>query len=177
MIPHREKFGTYISIIYTDNGKSKKVTILHEGFHFLRGADGCFFILLFLKERFYFFLLVFYFFMKNLIAWGGQDSLNFWEIRISKKNTSVDIFAIFFVTTVWLQGDSRAKLTYRFFKNSWPLFWRSHSFLRKSTDLLTDIFKDNLDIGEDNRKKSQFSHVEIIISMFFISITMRCTIA
>ena len=56
---------------------------------------------------FYFFLRngftsfnFFYFFMKNLIAWGGQDSLNFWEIRISKKNTSVEMFAIFFVTTV-----------------------------------------------------------------------------
>ena len=131
----------------------------------------------FLRNCFTFFTFFFYFFIKNLIAWGGQDSLNFWEIRISKKNTSVEMFAIFFVTTVWLQGDSRAKLTYRFFKNSWPLFWRSHSFLRKSTDLLTDIFKDNLDIVEDNRKKSKFSDVEIIISVFFISITMRCTTA
>ena len=136
-----------------------------------------YFFLLFLKELFYFFLLFFYFFIKNLIAWGGQDSLNFWEIRISKKNTSVEMFAIFFVTTVWLQGDSRAKWTYRFFKNSWPLFWRSHSFLRKSIYLFIDIFKDNLDIVEDNRKQSQFSHLKIIISVFFISITIRCTTA
>ena len=136
-----------------------------------------YFFLLFLKELFYFFYFFFYFFIKNLIAWGGQDFLNFWEIQISKKNTSTKCFAIFFVTTVWLQGDSRAKWTYRFFKNSWPLFWRSHSFLRKSTDLLTDIFKDNLDIVEDNRKQSQFSHLEIIISVFFISITIRCTTA
>ena len=121
------------------------------------------------------FLLFFYFFIKNLIAWGGQDFLNFWEIQISKKNTSTKYFAIFLVTSLWLQGDSRAKWTYRFFKKSWPLFWRSHSFLRKSTYLLTDIFKDNLDIVEDNRKKSQFSNVEIIISVFFISITIRCT--
>ena len=88
-----------------------------------------------------------------MIAWGGQDFLNFWEIQISKKNTSTNVFAFFLVTTLWLQGDSRAKWTYRFFKKSWPLFWRSHSFLRKSTYLFTDIFKDNLDIVEDNRKK------------------------
>ena len=88
-----------------------------------------------------------------MIAWGGQDFLNFWEIQISKKNTSTKFFAIFLVTSLWLQGDSRAKWTYRFFKKSWPLFWRSHSFLRKSTYLFTDIFKDNLDIVEDNRKK------------------------
>ena len=134
-----------------------------------------YFFLLFLKELFYFFYFCFYFFIKNLIAWGGQDFLNLWEIQISKKNTSTNFFAIFLVTSLWLQGDSRAKWTYRFFKKSWPLFWRSHSFLRKSTYLFTDIFKDNLDIVEDNRKKSQFSHVEIIISVFFISITIRCT--
>ena len=88
-----------------------------------------------------------------MIAWGGQDFPDFCEIQISKKNTSTNFFAIFLVTSLWLQGDSRAKWTYRFFKNSWPLFWRSHSFLRKSTYLFTDIFKDNLDIVEDNRKK------------------------
>ena len=131
--------------------------------------------LLFLKELIYFFYFCFYFFIKNLIAWGGQDFLNFWEIQISKKNTSTKLFAFFLVTTLWLQGDSRAKWTYRFFKKSWPLFWRSHSFLRKSTYLFTDIFKDNLDFVEDNRKKSQFSQLEIIISVFFISITIRCT--
>ena len=136
-----------------------------------------YFFLLFLKELFYFFYFFFYFFIKNLIAWGGQDFLNFWEIQISKKNTSTKCFAFFLVTTLWLQGDSRAKWTYRFFKKSWPLFWRSHSFLRKSTYLFTDIFKDNLDFVEDNRKKSQFSHLEIIISVFFISITIRCTTA
>ena len=136
-----------------------------------------YFFLLFLKELFYFFYFFFYFFIKNLIAWGGQDFLNFWEIQISKKNTSAKCFAFFLVTTLWLQGDSRAKWTYRFFKKSWPLFWRSHSFLRKSTYLFTDIFKDNLDFVEDNRKKSQFSHLEIIISVFFISITIRCTTA
>ena len=137
-----------------------------------------YFFLLFLKELFYFFYFFFYFFIKNLIAWGGQDFLNFWEIQISKKkNTSTNVFAFFLVTTLWLQGDSRGKWTYRFFKKSWPLFWRSHSFLRKSTYLFTDIFKDNLDFVEDNRKKSQFSHLEIIISVFFISITIRCTTA
>ena len=134
-----------------------------------------FYFFIFFRNGFTF--LLFFFFIKKLIAWGGQDSLIFWGIRISKKNTSVEMFAIFFVTTVWLQGDSRAKLTYRFFKNSWPLFWRSHSFLRKSTYLFTDIFKDNLDFVEDNRKKSQFSHLEIIISVIFISITIRCTTA
>ncbi len=133
--------------------------------------------LLFLKELFYFFYFFFHFFIKNLIAWGGQDFPDFCEIQISKKNTSTKFFAIFLVTSLWLQGDSRAKWTYRFFKKSWPLFWRSHSFLRKSTYLFTDIFKDNLDIVEDNRKKSQFSHLEIIISVFFISITIRCTTA
>ena len=137
-----------------------------------------YFFLLFLKELFYFFYFFFYFFIKNLIAWGGQDFLNFWEIQISKKKIQVQFFfAFFLVTTLWLQGDSRAKWTYRFFKKSWPLFWRSHSFLRKSTYLFTDIFKDNLDIVEDNRKKSQFSNLEIIISVFFISITIRCTTA
>ena len=139
------------------------------------GADGCFtFFYFFLRNCFTFFTF-FYFFIENLIAWGGQDFPDFWEIQISKKNTSTKIFAIFLVTSLWLQGDSRAKWTYRFFKKSWPLFWRSHSFLRKSTYLFTDIFKDNLDIVEDNRKKSQISHVEIIISVFFISITIRCT--
>jgi hypothetical protein len=44
-----------------------------------------YFFLLFLKELFYFFYFFFYFFIKNLIAWGGQDFLNFWEIQISKK--------------------------------------------------------------------------------------------
>ena len=63
-----------------------------------------------------------------------------------------NFFILPLVTTLWLQGDCRAKWTYRFFKKSWPLFWRSHSFLRKSTYLFTDIFKDNLDIVEDNRK-------------------------
>ena len=136
-----------------------------------------YFFLLFLKELFYFFYFCFYFFIKNLIAWGGQDFLNFWEIQISKKKYKYNFFCIFLVTTLWLQGDSRGKWTYRFFKKSWPLFWRSHSFLRKSTYLFTDIFKDNLDFVEDNRKKSQFSHLEIIISVFFISITIRCTTA
>ena len=56
-----------------------------------------------------------------MIAWGGQDFLNFWEIQISKKNTSTKCFAFFLVTTLWLQGDSRAKWIYRFFKKSWPL--------------------------------------------------------
>ena len=91
-----------------------------------------------------------------MIAWGGQDFPDFCEIQISKKSTSTKFFAIFLVTSLWLQGDSRAKWTYRFFKKSWPLFWRSHSFLRKSTYLFTDIFKDNLDIVEDNRKKVNF---------------------
>ena len=133
--------------------------------------------LLFLKELFYFFYFFFTFSLRIWSRGGGQDFLNFWEIQISKKNTSTKLFAFFLVTTLWLQGDSRAKWTYRFFKKSWPLFWRSHSFLRKSTYLFTDIFKDNLDIVEDNRKKSQFSHLEIIISVFFISITIRCTTA
>ena len=118
-----------------------------------------------------------FFFTFSLRIWsrgGVRTSWIFGKFEF-RKNTSTICFAIFFVTTVWLQGDYRAKWTYRFFKNSWPLFWRSHSFLRKSTYLFTDIFKDNLDIVEDNRKKSQISHVEIIISVFFISITIRCT--
>ena len=133
---------------------------------------------------FYFFLRNYFcfllFFTFSLRIWSRRGVRTSWilgKIEFGKKNTSVEMFAIFFVTTVWLQGDSRAKWTYRFFKKSWPLFWRSHSFLRKSTDLLTDIFKDNLDIVEDNRKQSQFSHLEIIISVFFISITIRCTTA
>ena len=97
--------------------------------------------------------------VKNALTWLHM-------VRLTQRST---------ITSLWLQGDSRAKWTYRFFKKSWPLFWRSHSFLRKSTYLFTDIFKDNLDIVEDNRKKSQISHVEIIISVFFISITIRCT--
>ena len=72
--------------------------------------------------------------------------------NFEKKIQVQTFFAIFLVTSLWLQGDSRGKWTYRFFKKSWPLFWRSHSFLRKSTYLFTDIFKDNLDIVEDNRK-------------------------
>ena len=59
-----------------------------------------YFFLLFLKELFYFFYFFFYFFIKNLIAWGGQDFLNFWEIQISKKNTSTNVFAFFLVTTL-----------------------------------------------------------------------------
>ena len=84
---------------------------------------------------------------------GGSGLPEFLGNSNFEKNTSTNFFAFFLVTTLWLQGDSRAKWTYRFFKKSWPLFWRSHSFLRKSTYLFTDIFKDNLDIGEDNRKK------------------------
>ena len=139
-----------------------------------------YFFLLLLKELFYFFLLCFfYFFIKNLI-WsrgGVRTSRIFGKFKFRKKNTSTNFFAIFLVTSLWLQGDSRAKWTYRFFKKSWPLFWRSHSFLRKSTYLFTDIFKDNLDFVEDNRKTNQFSNLEIIISVFFISITIRCTTA
>ena len=140
------------------------------------GADGCFtFFYFFLRNCFTFFTF-FYFFIENLIAWGGSGLPGFLgNSNFEKKNTSTKCFAIFLVTSLWLQGDSRAKWTYRFFKKSWPLFWRSHSFLRKSTYLFTDIFKDNLDFVEDNRKKSQFSHLAIIISVFFISITIRCT--
>ena len=134
-----------------------------------------YFFLLFLKELFYFFYFFFTFSLRIWSRGGVRTSWIFGKFKFRKKITSTKCFAIFFVTTVWLQGDSRAKWTYRFFKKSWPLFWRSHSFLRKSTYLFTDIFKDNLDIVEDNRKKSQFSHVEIIISVFFISITIRCT--
>ena len=133
------------------------------------------FFLLFLKELFYFFLLFFTFSLRIWSRGGVRTSWIFGKFKFRKKNTSAKCFAFFLVTTLWLQGDSRAKWTYRFFKKSWPLFWRSHSFLRKSTYLFTDIFKDNLDIVEDNRKKSKFSHVEIIISVFFISITIRCT--
>ena len=131
---------------------------------------------------FYFFLrncfTFFIFFTFSLRIWsrgGVRTSWIFGKFKFRKKNTSTKCFAFFLVTTLWLQGDSRAKWTYRFFKKSWPLFWRSHSFVRKSTHLFTDIFKDNLDIVEDNRKKSQFSHIEIIISVFFIPITIRCT--
>ena len=131
--------------------------------------------LLFLKELFYFFYFFFTFSLRIWSRAGVRTSWIFGKFKFRKKNTSTKFFAIFLVTSLWLQGDSRAKWTYRFFKKSWPLFWRSHSFLRKSTYLFTDIFKDNLDIVEDNRKKSQFSHVEIIISVFFISITIRCT--
>ena len=134
-----------------------------------------YFFLLFLKELFYFFKTFFTF---SLRIWsrGGSGLPGFLRnSNFEKKNTSTNFFAIFLVPSLWLQGDSRGKWTYRFFKKSWPLFWRSHSFLRKSTYLFTDIFKDNLDIVEDNRKKSQISHVEIIISVFFISITIRCT--
>ena len=136
-----------------------------------------YFFLLFLKELFYFFLLFFTFSLRIWSRGGVRTSRIFGKFKFRKKNTSTKFFAIFLVTSLWLQGDSRAKWTYRFFKKSWPLFWRSHSFLRKSTYLFTDIFKDNLDFVEDNRKKSQFSHLEIIISVFFISITIRCTTA
>ena len=138
------------------------------------GADGCFTSFTFPKKPF------FLFFTFSLRIWsrgGVRTSWIFGKFKFRKKNTSTKCFAFFLVTTLWLQGDSRAKWTYRFFKKSWPLFWRSHSFLRKSTYLFTDIFKDNLDFVEDNRKKSQFSHLEIIISVFFISITIRCTTA
>ena len=134
-----------------------------------------YFFLLFLKELFYFFYFFFTFSLRIWSRGGVRTSWIFGKFKFRKKNTSTKFFAIFLVTSLWLQGDSRAKWTYRFFKKSWPLFWRSHSFLRKSTYLFTDIFKDNLDIVEDNRKKSQFSHLEIIISVFFISITIRCT--
>ena len=134
-----------------------------------------YFFLLFLKELFYFFYFFFTFSLRIWSRGGVRTSRIFGKFKFRKKNTSTKFFAIFLVTSLWLQGDSRAKWTYRFFKKSWPLFWRSHSFLRKSTYLFTDIFKDNLDFVEDNRKKSQFSHLEIIISVFFISITIRCT--
>jgi len=136
-----------------------------------------YFFLLFLKELFYFFYFFFTFSLRIWSRGGVRTSWIFGKFKFRKKNTSTKCFAFFLVTTLWLQGDSRAKWTYRFFKKSWPLFWRSHSFLRKSTYLFTDIFKDNLDFVEDNRKKSQFSHLEIIISVFFISITIRCTTA
>ena len=136
-----------------------------------------YFFLLFLKEKFYFF----YFFLTfSLSIWclvGVRTYRKYAKFKFRKKNTSTFVFAFFLVTTLWLQGDSRAKWTYRFFKKSWPLFWRSHSFLRKSTYLFTDIFKDNLDFVEDNRKKKSISNLEIIISVFFISITIRCTTA
>ena len=54
-----------------------------------------YFFLLFLNEKFYFLFTFFYFFIKNLIAWGGQDSLKFWKVRISKKNTSLFFFLQF----------------------------------------------------------------------------------
>ena len=133
--------------------------------------------LLFLKELFYLFLLFLRFSLRIWSRGGVRTSRIFAKFKFRKKNTSTKLFAFFLVTTLWLQGDSRAKWTYRFFKNSWPLFWRSHSFLRKSTYLFTDIFKDNLDFVEDNRKKNRFSRIEIIISVFFISITIRCTTA
>ena len=136
-----------------------------------------YFFLLFLKELFYFFYFFFTFSLRIWSRGGVRTSWIFGKFKFRKKITSTNFFAIFLVTSLWLQGDSRAKWTYRFFKKSWPLFWRSHSFLRKSTYLFTDIFKDNLDFVEDNRKKSQFSHLEIIISVFFISITIRCTTA
>ena len=146
-----------------------------KGFTFCAAPMDVFLFYFFLRNGFTFFI----FFTFSLRIWsrgGVRTPWIFGEFEF-RKNTSVVVFAIFFVTTVWLQGDSRAKWTYRFFKNSWPLFWRSHSFLRKSIYLFIDIFKDNLDIVEDNRKQSQFSHLEIIISVFFISITIRCTTA
>ena len=60
------------------------------------GADGCFtFFYFFLRNCFTFFTFFFYFFIKNLIAWGGQDFLNFWEIQISKKKIQVQNFLHF----------------------------------------------------------------------------------
>ena len=113
--------------------------------------------LLFLKELFYFFYFFFLLFHWEFDRVGGvRTSRIFGKFKFRKKIQVQFFFAIFLVTSLWLQSDSRAKWTYRFFKKSWPLFWRSHSFLRKSSYLFTDIFKDNLDIVENNRKKINF---------------------
>ena len=133
--------------------------------------------LLFLKELFYFFYFFFYFFIKNLIAWGGQDFLNFWEIQVSKKNTSTIVFAFFLGTTLWLQRDSRAKWTYRFFKKSWPPFLTVSLISTKINLFVHWYFQRQFGYCWRQSQKSQFSHLEIIISVFFISITIRCTTA
>ena len=145
------------------------------------GADGCFtFFYFFLRKRFTFCLLFFTFSLRIWSRGGVRTPWNFGKFEFRKKIQVFFVVAIFIVTTVWLQGDYRAKygkMNLSNFQESLTLFWRSHSFLRKSTHLFIDIFQRQCGYCWRQPQKSQFSHREIIISVFFISITIRCTTA